>query len=375
MSRVVKVAVISILALPASTQADILAVGHNGIVLRIDEATGLRVRLGSSGLVSVPSLARDGSGRFFTISRSVLDPVNKLYTINPDTGAARLVIRLNFAGLQVSVRALAFSPNNILYASVFFPSSLWTIDIATGEATFIGAMARPIEGLAFSADGTLFGYGSFTKSQPAALVTIHTVTGAFLSGTARIGDINTLAFAPDGTLYAGADGIGALDPSTGLYIPGTSWPTGFEVQGMEFFDRNAPLVDAAVTRPLLWPSGGTLNNVGLGVGVSDPTANIQVQVFADDGAGSSDAAELGPGTLLLRSANNAPDGRVYLIVVTATDAGGRMGFELCTVVVPHSENPEAVRAVLARAAAAETFYRVSHALPPEYSLIGVGPND
>jgi hypothetical protein len=66
-------------------------------------------------------------------------------------------------------------------------------------------------------------------------------------------------------------------------------------------------------------------------------------------------------------------GRVYLVVVSATDAAGLSGHACCSVVVPHAGSRTAADAVRARAAAAEAVCRTTGAPPSDFALLGDGP--
>jgi hypothetical protein len=67
-------------------------------------------------------------------------------------------------------------------------------------------------------------------------------------------------------------------------------------------------------------------------------------------------------------------GRVYLIVVKATDSQGATGFGTATVVVPKSQSPEGLNAVSTSAAAAKAFAGSHNGVPPAgYFVIGDGP--
>jgi hypothetical protein len=135
----------------------------------------------------------------------------------------------------------------------------------------------------------------------------------------------------------------------------------------------APTITCSVADPLLWPPNHRLVNVGLSVDVQPPDATVHVQVYANDNATSSAAADIGPGTLELRAARQGQgSGRVYLLVVTAT-AGGQTAFDVCTVVVPHDQSPGAIAEVQAAAAGAEAYYREFQMAPAGYRLLGEGP--
>src|SRR5215204_4861663 len=150
-----------------------------------------------------------------------------------------------------------------------------------------------------------------------------------------------------------------------------------------------PTVSAAVvTSSLSFMHNPALLNVGLSATTSDGVcaapAVSSVQVFGDeddetpianDEVFSPDAADIGIGTLRLRAERvKNLDGRVYLIVVKATDAGGAVGFATMTVVVPKSPSPSSANSVRAQAAAAKAFADANNGNPPlGYFVIGDGP--
>jgi uncharacterized repeat protein (TIGR01451 family) len=151
----------------------------------------------------------------------------------------------------------------------------------------------------------------------------------------------------------------------------------------------APTVTASVAiSSLAFMHDPSLLNVGLSVTTSDGAclapAVSSVQIFGDeddetpiarDDIFSPDAADIGVGTLRLRAERvKNLDGRVYLIVVKTTDAGGAVGFATTTVVVPKSPSPSSVSSVNAQAAAAKAFADANNGNPPPgYFVIGDGP--
>jgi hypothetical protein len=141
----------------------------------------------------------------------------------------------------------------------------------------------------------------------------------------------------------------------------------FEVQ------QGALSVTCSVKQPMLWPPDHQLVSVGLSVDVQPPDATLQVQVYANDNANASDAADIGPDTLQLRAERQENgSGRVYLVVVTAT-AGEQTAFDVCTVVVPHDQSADSIAQVQAEAANAEAYYREFQTAPAGYALLGEGP--
>jgi hypothetical protein len=179
-------------------------------------------------------------------------------------------------------------------------------------------------------------------------------------------------------LLPGSPAIGAGDPTDApMYDQrGPGFPRAvngkidigaFEVQAV------ALTVQCSVTTPVLWPPNDQLVNVGLSVQVSDPNATISVQVFANDDALPSDAAGFAPGQLRLRGDRQGDGGgRVYLIVVTATDAAGDVAVSVCTVVVPHDQSADALAAVNEQAADAAAYFQAFSTAPPGYALLGSG---
>jgi uncharacterized repeat protein (TIGR01451 family) len=153
-------------------------------------------------------------------------------------------------------------------------------------------------------------------------------------------------------------------------------------------DNPVPVVTAATLLSTLPQNNHNLVNVGLSASATDgdcpdPPA-LLVEVYSDEddqeppGAGevfSPDAADIAPETLRLRQERLGPgDGRVYLIVVSATDEAGGTGFATLTVTVPHSSSESAIDSVNAQAAAAKAFADANDGMaPPGFFVVGDGP--
>ena len=122
-------------------------------------------------------------------------------------------------------------------------------------------------------------------------------------------------------------------------------------------DSSAPAVQCAVSTPLLWPPDHRMVDVGLTFGAVDicdaaPLA-FDVSVLSDEdpametGSGGAlhcpDAIVDGNGSVQLRAERAGPlDGRVYTIVVSATDSCGNVGVCQVEVEVPHNPRRTAV---------------------------------
>jgi len=149
-------------------------------------------------------------------------------------------------------------------------------------------------------------------------------------------------------------------------------------------DTELPVVTCAVSTTTLWPPSHNLINVGLSASATDncPGTVIAVAVFGDeddleetgDGNFSPDAKNIAPVTLRLRAERKGDaDGRVYLIIVTATDASGNVSRCCRTVTVTHDQSKGSKASVAAQAAAAQSFCEHNGTAPPGYFVIGDGP--
>jgi FtsP/CotA-like multicopper oxidase with cupredoxin domain len=150
-------------------------------------------------------------------------------------------------------------------------------------------------------------------------------------------------------------------------------------------DKEPPTIASSVAVPMLWPPNHALINVGLSATATDncPGAiSLSVAVFGDeddelpvgDGNFSPDAKNIAIGTLRLRAERvGSGDGRVYLIVITATDAAGNTKTACHTVVVPKSPSQAHIASVNAQAAAAQAYCILHGTPPPGFVVIGDGP--
>ena len=262
---------------------------------------------------------------------------------------------------------------------------------------------------------------NFTDSRnPAGMDQDLTVTlsdGAGLTASAPVGGFSSALFYPPGE----PDPAGATQFSpvprvvqNTVRIPLSAFTDIFltDIRSIRFaFDQQAtgallisevafadqspnspPRVSCSVEVPLLLPGQHKLENVGLAVEVADDfDADLPstVLVFGDeedeaptDGAvHSPDAKDVEAGSLRLRAERVAEsDGRVYLLLVTAQDPSGLLGYDCCSVVVPHNQSATAISSVQAQAAAAESlctgfaaFAEGLGPLPSPYVVIGDGP--
>ncbi len=152
-------------------------------------------------------------------------------------------------------------------------------------------------------------------------------------------------------------------------------------------DKVPPVLTSSVAMTLLSTTNSSLINVGLTASATDNSGGpvaIDVAVFGDEDdqtptanniVHSPDAKDIAPGTLRLRGERiEENDGRVYLIVVKATDSAGNNSRNYHTVVVPKSNKQANIDAVNAQAAAAASYAQAHEGVaPPGYFVIGDGP--
>lgn len=240
-------------------------------------------------------------------------------------------------------------------------------------------------------------------SNPSFSIQVHcdNVATVFLNGN----NLGSQPFAEDIMNFQDPAEV-FTDNNAAHFLPGTN-VIGFNVHnftaeaGLDFKadicydagcrDQDPPAVSCNVATTSLWPPNHQLENVGLTATVSDdcdsqvvigggPGVN-GVAVYSDEqdldqGSGnfSPDAKNIGLGTLRLRSERGGPfNGRVYLIVVQATDASGKTGFCAKTVTVPHDQSKASKQSVEAQAAAARSYFLTNHTPPPGFVQVGIGP--
>jgi hypothetical protein len=129
-----------------------------------------------------------------------------LYSISSRTATATAIGPIGFK--QVST--ITFAPNGTLYGVGRADNGKWTlltIDPKSGSGTAVGAMglSEPLDDIAFSADGSLFGYMRSDKDRRGLVYRIDTRTGtATLSGNildAAEGN-GPIALASENAMYA-----------------------------------------------------------------------------------------------------------------------------------------------------------------------------
>jgi hypothetical protein len=153
---------------------------------------------------------------------------------------------------------------------------------------------------------------------------------------------------------------------------------------INILDTEPPHITASVGTGTLWSPNHNMVNVGFNLSITDNSGepiDTDITVFSNEddifpasGNHSPDARDITAGTLKLRSerAGNG-SGRIYLILVVATDPSDNVSRECLTVVVPKSQSAADIAAVNAAAAAAAAFCEANGAPPAGYFVVGDGP--
>jgi hypothetical protein len=320
-----------------------------GSVFRLNPQTGVQSPLGPgvnfgpfSGTDSV-QLGPDGTIFVGAILGNVPGHVT---TVDPVTGVQNTLASddnlSSVEGMQIFHAAVQLAATTTSVASSVNPSVVgqsvtFTATVtanAPGGGTPTGTVQFLIDGINFGNPVTLSGGQATSSSISSLAVGGHTVTASY-------------------------SGDGSFATSTGSLSGGQT-----------VHAEAAPTVACSVAESLLWPPNNKLANVGLSVTVTTPDVSVEVLVYATDNASPSDAADIGPGTLQLRSQRQGNgDGRVYLIVAVVSDPAAT-GFDVCNVVVPHDQSADSIDAVQRQAAAAEAYYRQFQTPPAGFTLLG-----
>jgi uncharacterized repeat protein (TIGR01451 family) len=151
-------------------------------------------------------------------------------------------------------------------------------------------------------------------------------------------------------------------------------------QTVTVIDNQPPTVTSSVAVTTMGPPHNhALINVGLSATASDNCGTVgplEIFVYSDEDDGlaphSPDAVDIGLGTLKLRrERDGGSNGRVYLIVVKATDSSGNTSVSVTTVTVPLSNSAGDIASVNAQAAAAASYASSNGGNPPAgYFVVG-----
>ena len=223
-------------AASAPAQEALFALDWVGQAVVVQSSDGQGTALGSSGMHSANSLARDPvSGEIYSLVYGVCGVVDcvgggAIQRLDPATGLAQPT----GAALDAysASYAYAITPDGAHYALVrkhLTRNDLVRFDPWTGATTLVKAYApKSISGLCADAAGELWGW-----STADGLVHVDKLSGAVTALAPGSGGahIQGLAFGADGQLWGARDELYAVDPLTGAST--AIGPTGFqELRGL-----------------------------------------------------------------------------------------------------------------------------------------------
>jgi WD40 repeat protein len=233
--------------LPSGAQ-EFIAIGWNRTVWKVDAQTGQIQELGRiEGFRRLNSLAVDSGGNFVTAGVGRRQ-APLLISIDPQTGAGTEIARLDF-GTPVDVRALAFTPDDRLFALNYDPpnsAELFIVDPQTGLGAPLDIGASFLQSLESTDDGDLL-----TWARDHGLLVIDPDTAEATDPFPRQGGLDlyenmqSMAFSPDGTLF-GSDGLNRLytiDLATGIPSFVALMDVTQEIRGIAFLPPLAVDID------------------------------------------------------------------------------------------------------------------------------------
>lgn len=283
---------------------------------------------------------------------------------------------------------VSYTPN-----ANFFSADSFTYTISDGnggmDTATVGVNVANVND-APTATGDAYDTNSNTPlhvNAPGVLLNDSDIDGDSLAAQQVSGPSHALSFAlhANGSFdYTPAADFAGSDSFTYRASDGSA-PSNTVTVNITVHDTVPPVLNASVGVGTLWSPNHDLINVGLSVSASDNSGDpvaVQVAVFSDEddvtGAGgemSPDAKDIAPVTLRLRAerAGNS-DGRVYLIVVTATDSSNNVTRACLAVVVPKSQSNASAASAAQQAQAAVNYCQTHNgAPPPGYFVVGDGP--
>ena len=198
---------------PQAMAGMLIGASFDGTIYDVDPVTGLATNPRASGLDTIVELAFSPDGDLFAADANVV------YRITPGVDPPESFVALTSVG---GLLGIAFDPTTgVLYGSVdfFFISELYTLDIETGTATFVGEPGSFPGRIAFDPQGRLY----LQDGRP-ALLEIDKLTGNVLNIVSMNLDLGRagMTFSENGTLLivdggvAGTDTLYTLDPTTGI---------------------------------------------------------------------------------------------------------------------------------------------------------------
>jgi hypothetical protein len=206
----------------------LFATGRIGtVLLAIDVETGLTTEIGPTGQPGSIALAITPDGRAAYTVAKFSSLLAQLAKIDLATGAATLVGSSPMGG-NLQVMGMTFSPDGVLYAAGDFTvgppvsptfNSLYTIDLTTGLATFVGSFgvgstkSNFIMSFAWDSDGNMYGASMMSLYR----IHRHRTTNAATKVVDFVGSSRVMGIAVADDRFYAADFVGPLPNVSKIY--------------------------------------------------------------------------------------------------------------------------------------------------------------
>jgi len=234
LSRLVYALLLLAFAQEEASAGDLLGIERDtGKLYRISTVDTSMSLIGNTGLATAADIQFGPDGKLYALTTG---DSAALYEINPDNAAASFIGNLGI-GFVVE-GGLTFGPDGTAYGAHYLGPGLFSIDLATGQATKMGwvdnnnTLAHDINGLGWRSDGQLVALDDFSNSllaiDPMTLVSteisvivprVGTVGGMTLNGDKGY-------FSTAGAAQVGSNSLYAFDAFTGNYtLVGSFAPT------------------------------------------------------------------------------------------------------------------------------------------------------
>jgi hypothetical protein len=218
----------------AVAQEMLLGVSWEGYSYKIEPFSGNATELARPDRM-FNAMARDSAGKFIASDNS-----NWLHLIDSIDGSAQFITSISGGGLDETIRGMAFTPDDRLFAVMGTPfatvDNFYEIDLSLGIATLIGNTGMiGLQSLAVSPTGVIYSFDIAGNGK--GLVTIDSATGLATDINPLVGDSNadlqSLAFSRSNTLYAvGEDAIYTINVNNGALSKQADCL--IDIRGMEF---------------------------------------------------------------------------------------------------------------------------------------------
>ena len=212
------------------------AVSWGGVFTHLVPGVGIVPPTRNDVTLKFQALAYSPSGSLVAAAKE------ELYEINPGTGEMSLTL-----AISPDIRGMAFSTDGRLFITsgsgdVSGPQRLRVVDLADGSYTDVGKLwgdNRAAQGLAFSADGTLYGISRDHEDEGSSFrlltIDIETAEMHLVGGSEGVSLNQSICFTPTGRLYAlGETEFARLDPATGQIIGPVTTLDGGSFRGVEW---------------------------------------------------------------------------------------------------------------------------------------------